>query len=100
MIIMPLIENAFKHGGRVDSQLHIKFELKKTGNMYHFTIQNTLSDSQRKENKDQGIGLDILDKRLKLLYNQEYVLGSNIALNRYTVTLSIPSKHTTHAQTY
>jgi len=67
MLLLPLIENAFKHG--VDSSIgpsHIRASLHKKGDKLIFTCENSYKES--KASTVGGIGIRNIQKRLELLY--------------------------------
>lgn len=73
MLLIPFIENAFKHGanknlGKVNICICISVE----GNMLHFRTSNTLPDAKfRKDAGPGGIGIANVRKRLELVYPEE-----------------------------
>lgn len=71
MLLIPFIENSFKHGVLNAGMLRIKIRLKSDEQAIYFYIENT---SSRSEKTEKGIGLENIKKRLKLLYNNQYNL--------------------------
>jgi sensor histidine kinase YesM len=75
MLLIPLIENAFKHGigliedPEIDIQLQVEKEriLLSVRNKYNVTTQET-------KDRTSGIGLVNLERRLKLLYPHKHIL--------------------------
>jgi len=69
MLLLPFIENSFKHGSIIDGNLNIDIQLIADSNSIDFRIQNSNS-----ENTDLqlGLGLDNIKKRLELLYANQY----------------------------
>ena len=88
LLLIPFVENAFKHGGIVDSYLTIKIQIKVNNNSLKFTIQNTLKRGDKKKN-NEGIGLANSKKRLDLNYKNSYQLNTQITNNIYLVELTI-----------
>ena len=76
MLLIPFIENAFKHGISFREPSHIKIALEKKENILYFDVYN--SKHSRQENdpeKDQsGIGLNNVKQRLELLYPSKHEL--------------------------
>lgn len=66
LLLFPLVENAYKYvGGRYIMNLEARLH---DGKMY-FTVENAIPQiPQVIKNKDQGIGLENLRRRLNLLY--------------------------------
>ncbi len=88
MLLMPFVENAFKHGNLVDGFLNIEVDIRLDQNTLHFKIGNTwLGEKNGKEKS--GIGLENIRKRLELNYHNRYKLNNKMENNWYWVELSI-----------
>jgi len=74
MLLIPFVENAFKHGMGVDEPL-IQIHLIVDKNQLEFDVKNKFNDDQD-ESKDanSGIGLENVRSRLMLLYPKEHKL--------------------------
>ena len=88
MLLIPFVENAFKHGNLIDGFLQIKVEVKVMEKQLHFSIGNTYLD-QDEEEKNGGIGLKNIRMRLDLNYKDRYKLSSEIKNSWYFATLII-----------
>lgn len=91
MLLIPLVENAFKHGidkSNTDNIVNIKLDI--TGNTLNFSVRNPLSNIDGKTNG--GKGLNNLRKRLELLYPKEYklVAKADDSNNIFKAELTIP----------
>jgi len=73
MLLIPLIENAFKHGGFHDSLMTIQIQIEANTRELDFFIENTIHHVEN-ENSGKGIGLENLRKRLDLVYGEDYSL--------------------------
>ena len=94
MLLIPFVENAFKHGNLIDGYLKIDIIILFSKNNLNFTIKNTvLSDEHREESK--GIGLENIKKRLDILYKDTYTLDSIQEENWHTVSLIISNLNKT-----
>jgi hypothetical protein len=71
MLLLPFIENSFKHGSLIDGKLTINIQLIADSNSIDFSIQNS---NTKNNDSQQGIGLDNIQKRLELLYTNQYQL--------------------------
>lgn len=90
LLLISLIENAFKHGGINNKELIIKINCKIINNKtLDFEIMNNFVLSQN-ENSKNGIGLTNTKARLKLLYKNNYQLSHQIKFNFYIIRLQIP----------
>ena len=87
MLLIPFVENAFKHGSIVNGKLNIEIETQIKNNTFSFFIRNTFIKNQ--ENNTNGIGLENIVKRLELLYSDNYSLDIKTEKNNYSVTLKI-----------
>lgn len=88
MILIPLVENAFKHGGDRDGCLSINIEINVKNNNFHFKIDNSYQHIEEKK-ANSGIGIENTRKRLEYNYKDNYSLEMEAEENIYTVKLSI-----------
>lgn len=88
MLLIPFVENAFKHGQIRDGFMEVEIELKIAGSSLDFCIRNTVIAEEIKE-ENSGIGLENIRKRLELNYKDNYQLDQEIKNNWYEVKLSI-----------
>lgn len=88
MLLIPYIENAFKHGSIMDGFLQIEITIRVTNGRLDFSISNSMIDDHGEE-KHGGIGLENIRKRLDLQYAGNYMLTSKIENNHYIVNLVI-----------
>jgi two-component system LytT family sensor kinase len=84
MLLLPFIENSFKHGIIKNGLLCIKIRITCTEEKIHFDIENTSSNSEK---NSKGIGLENLQKRLALLYKGNYKLNIASEKNLFKVSL-------------
>lgn len=88
MILIPFVENAFKHGNLIDGFLKIEIVIKFSKDTLNFTMKNTtLQDETEQENT--GIGLKNIKKRLAILYADNYTLDITENEDWYNVNLTI-----------
>lgn len=88
MLLIPFVENAFKHGNIINGFLTININIKAQNNRLDFEISNTLLNEDKNGIKG-GIGLENIRKRLDLNYNNNYDLKLNNGENLFKVNLSI-----------
>ena len=74
VILLPLVENAFKHGVKPDQKCLVSIKLVIRNNLLNFNIKNTLFDFGDKEIKTPGIGLENVKRRLELQYPAQHSL--------------------------
>lgn len=88
MLLIPFVENAFKHGSLIEGYLTVDIDVNLNENQLEFSIKNTVISSEIEENEN-GIGLENIKKRLNLLYKNNYVLNVTTIENRFVVALKI-----------
>ena len=93
MLLIPFIENAFKHGYSVKNEFFVKILLSIEKEELKFRVENSINNDRESKNMDSsGIGLENVRKRLDLLYKDEYLLEINEEANIHYVSLKIPLK--------
>jgi LytS/YehU family sensor histidine kinase len=88
MLLIPFVENAFKHGSLVDGFLSIEIDVSLVENQLSFKINNTFLTSDEKQLKN-GIGLENIKNRLNLLYQNNHQLQMEQQDNWFKVHLKI-----------
>ena len=88
MMLIPFVENAFKHGNLEDGFLRIEIRVEVANNQLDFFIKNTVQKHDLTSDKS-GIGLENIRKRLELNYINNYQLDSKIVDGWYIVELSV-----------
>jgi len=86
MLLLPFIENSFKHGSIKNGVLQIDIEIKADLEVVHFRIKNSNSDSIAAQD---GIGLDNIKKRLQLLYPNKHELRIHNTIDVFDVALQL-----------
>ncbi len=77
MLLIPFVENAFKHGSLFEGFLQIEIKVSVVNDCLHFFIRNTFVNEEERENENGGIGLENIRKRLELNYKGNYNLNIN-----------------------
>lgn len=88
LIVMPFIENAFKHGVSYDKPSFIHMWLKVEEGNVCFGCVNSKNGVKHEYG---GVGLANVRKRLDLIYGEHYSLNIDDAEN-YSVTLIVPAE--------
>ncbi|HPR31867.1 MAG TPA: histidine kinase [Prolixibacteraceae bacterium] len=88
MLLIPFVENAFKHGDIVKGFLTIEVEIHVKDNRLDFSIRNSIVPNEEPD-KRNGIGLENIRKRLELHYRDNYHLDHGIQDEHYNVRLLI-----------
>ncbi|MFC2151846.1 sensor histidine kinase [Bacteroidota bacterium] len=92
MLLIPFVENAFKHGNLKDGIIEIYIDLQAHKDKLDFSIRNTALNEINKENK--GIGLENIAKRLKLHYENKFQLVTEHKNDWYFAKLVISDLNT------
>ncbi len=87
MLLIPFVENAFKHGELQQKDAYIKIQLNIGPAEIDFLVENLLR--KKKEMTTSGIGLDNLKKRLALIYPGKYKLTSTRSAKTYVCNLKL-----------
>jgi LytS/YehU family sensor histidine kinase len=88
MLLIPFVENAFKHGNILNGFLSIEINVKVAGNQLDFLVSNTIIKENQLKNTGR-IGLENIQKRLEMNYPYNYKLTNETENNRYLVKLSV-----------
>ncbi len=88
MLLIPFVENAFKHGSIRDGYLRISIEIEVINNNLDFRIRNSVHDGNELQSTG-GIGLSNIRKRLEMHYPGEYTLEQHTAYGYYELRLII-----------
>lgn len=92
MLILPLLENAYKHGGVNASGRHfIKMSIIQQRDIFKFEIENsrTVNHSETNDNQSSGVGLKNVQENLKIVYPVMHQLNIQKNTDVYKVDLTI-----------
>lgn len=91
MLLLPFIENAFKHGISTLHPSYVYIDLRQMEKTLKVEIKNSLFQERIHMEESNGIGLANTQRRLDLLYPGRYGLNvdSNSNLKEFTVTLTL-----------
>jgi two-component system, LytTR family, sensor kinase len=95
MLLIPFVENAFKHGvSLVDTPfIEITIEVDYEGWLLMTVVNKINPQLTEKKDADSGIGLRNVQRRLQLLYPSEHQLSVNQTETLYQITLQIKLRH-------
>ncbi len=90
LLIVPLLENAFKHGVDATKKSFITIELAIEKDDFNIIIQNSYFPKNDTDESGSGIGLENLKKRLDLLYHpKDYTFAHQQEGEIYQTHLSL-----------
>ncbi|TCD00555.1 GHKL domain-containing protein [Pedobacter frigidisoli] len=91
MLLIPFIENAFKHGISLQQPSYIKMTLQTKESTLYFDVSNSIyikADNDPEKLKS-GIGLENVKQRLALLYHGKHELIIRESANEFFVHLTL-----------
>lgn len=89
LLLVPFVENAFKHGLDSKGEGYIHLNLNVNENEMYFRIDNPMLEKKESWKKHPGIGLDNVKKRLQLLYPGRHHLDISDSKGEFKVQLTI-----------
>jgi sensor histidine kinase YesM len=88
MLLMPFIENLFKHGiDKTEENNEATVQLSIENNRLHYTVKNKLCTGMK---NGSGFGLANLKKRLDLLYDNDYTMQAKENGAYFEASMEIP----------
>ncbi len=91
LLFLPFIENCFKHGTKENDRMSVEINFEKMNEQLAFSVKNNFNkNSKTILNSKHGIGILNVQRRLKLLYDENYMLKTNIFEQEFNVNLKIP----------
>ena len=89
MLLIPFIENAFKHGVNSEQKSHIRIELSMNKNEFQLRVVNNKVSVQRDISERSGLGINNTRHRLDLIYPSKHLLVINDTEKEFFVSLYI-----------
>jgi LytS/YehU family sensor histidine kinase len=91
MLLIPFVENAFKHGISFREPSYIKVTLEIKDDTLYFNVFNSKHDRQENdpEKDKRGIGLENVKQRLKLSYPNKHELKIRDTPKEFLIHLTI-----------
>jgi len=89
MLLIPFVENAFKHAVDSDREQGITIQLLIEGHQLTFTCLNNFDPTETEKDSTHGIGLETVRKRLELLYPTTHQLTINKEQSMFSVHLEL-----------
>ena len=86
LLLLPFVENAFKHGSHGSGHNEIEIALSYSAPWFRLVVYNT---SEIQNEKGAGIGLQNVRRRLELLYKDKYTLTTEARQSDYRVQLEL-----------
>lgn len=89
MVFIPFIENAFKHttNKKLDNAINISILIKNES--VKLKCENKFDPNRKLKQENNGLGNDLIEKRLKLIYPEKHILEVVNGQDIYSVSLTI-----------
>lgn len=89
MIFIPFIENAFKHSTnkKIDNAINVQLFINKENIL--FVCENKFDPNRNVIKESNGLGNELIQKRLHLIYPEQHILELDKQTNLYSVKLTI-----------
>jgi len=92
MLLIPFVENAFKHSVSVQQSTEIEINLNILDDDLLFSIKNSINRSKQNLEENSNIGLTNVKRRLELLYPSKHNLELSESGDTFVVELKIKMK--------
>lgn len=92
MLLLPFVENAFKHSYEYEQKMWMTIVLKKQANQLYFEIGNNRSQLETQQDVPDeytGIGIENIQKRLQILYPTTHKLQIRQSEDSFWATLTL-----------
>lgn len=89
MLLIPFIENAFKHGVNSEQKSYIRIELAANNTELKLNVVNNKVDVQKDITERSGLGITNTWHRLNLIYPSKHLLVINDTEKEFSVSLHI-----------
>jgi len=89
MLLIPFVENAFKHGVNSEQKSHIKIEITMNKNEFQLSVINNKVKTQQSISERSGLGIENTRHRLDLIYPSKHLLVINDTEKQFIVSLYI-----------
>ena len=91
LLLIVLVENAFKHGISYDENSYIKIDIIAFDSELTCIVANSRHETTNSNTEHSGIGLSNITRRLEMLFGKRYTLTIDDSdAKRYSVELVIP----------
>lgn len=90
LLFLPFVENCFKHGAKDSDEITINMSFENRNNKWLiFKVENSFQETEETKVK-HGIGIKNVQRRLELLFDDNFELSTEIVNQKFYVQLKIP----------
>jgi LytS/YehU family sensor histidine kinase len=90
MVFIPFIENAFKHANNKKIEHAISVHIFIHDDTVQLVCENKFDSKQKSQHTVGGLGNELIEKRLNLIYGGKHRLAVNKSADLYSIQLTIP----------
>ncbi len=92
LILIPFIENAYKHGVNAEENSIIKIKIDTTEKQLFLFVKNNKVFVQRSKESESGVGVENTKNRLQIIYPGKHHLQIDNTEKEYSVSLTLDLK--------
>jgi two-component system LytT family sensor kinase len=89
MILIPFVENAFKHGIEFNIPSFVRIRLNILKQQMEFSVENSVHGAPTEAGSHNGIGLQNVKRQLEILYPGTHELSIQQEPGTYSIHLTI-----------
>ena len=89
MLLIPFVENAFKHGVNPEQKSRIRIEMRMNNSEFQMSVVNNKVNAQHYISEYSGLGIENTRHRLNLIYPSQHLLVINDTPKEFFVSLYI-----------
>jgi LytS/YehU family sensor histidine kinase len=89
LISVELVENAFKHADLQSADSFISVTVSFVDSIFSLTVANKISAMEPMKKEKSGLGDEMMEQRLKIVYKENYTLDKFVEDNVYIAHLKI-----------
>lgn len=90
LLLIPFVENAFKHGVSYQHPSYINVKLFTDNEHVTMLCANSKAKTSNTLQEPSGVGLENVNRRLSLIYGENYTLQINEGDTDFNITLTLP----------
>lgn len=87
MLLIPFVENAFKHGVNSEQKSRIRIEMQISSTEFQLSVVNNKVNIQRDISERSGLGIENTRHRLELIYPSRHLLTIHDTEKEFTISL-------------
>lgn len=89
MLLIPFVENAFKHGVNPEQKSRIRIEMRMNNSEFQMSVVNNKVSTHHYVSERSGLGIENTKHRLHLIYPSKHLLVINDTPKEFSISLYI-----------